>query len=108
MSPYCAELAGRIDEHVISSELLRGNVLGDPARRPLWVYVPPGYDDQPDRRFPSVYVIQGYTGAEPMWHNRSPFRPTYPEAADALFAGGQAGLEFALVERSGVGLVVRQ
>jgi S-formylglutathione hydrolase FrmB len=25
-----------------------------------------------------------------MWHNRSPFRPTFPEAADALFAGGDA------------------
>ena len=52
--------------------------------------MPPGYDDDPERRYPSVYVIQGYTGAVPMWHNRAPFRPTFPEAADALFAGGDA------------------
>ena len=45
-----------------TSELLRGNPLGDPHERPLWVYVPPGYDDDPDQRYPSVYVIQGYTG----------------------------------------------
>ena len=46
---------------VIDSELLRDNPLGDPHERPLWVYVPPGYDDT-DRRYPSVYVLQGYTG----------------------------------------------
>ena len=47
MLPWSAELAGRIDEHVITSELLRDNPLGDPYERPLWVYVPPGYDDDP-------------------------------------------------------------
>src|SRR3954470_13605731 len=87
---YGRPLAGRLERHQITSALLADNPLGDPAERPLDVYVPPGYDDDSERRYPSVYVIQGYTGAEPMWHNRSPFRPTFPEAADALFAGGGA------------------
>src|ERR671929_2183544 len=87
---YPRPLAGRIEGHTITSALLAGNPLGDPAERPVEVYVPPGYDDDPERRYPSVYVIQGYTGTVPMWHNRSPFRPTFPEAADALFAGGGA------------------
>ena len=86
MLPWSAELAGRIDEHVITSELLRGNPLGDPHERPLRVYVPPGYDDEPDRRYPAVYVIQGYTGHVAMWRNRSPFRQPFPETADAVFA----------------------
>ena len=86
MLPWDAELAGRIDRHVVSSELLRGNVLGDPADRPLNVYVPPGYDDDPERRYPTVYVIQGYTGHLAMWSNRTPFRQPFPETADALFA----------------------
>jgi Putative esterase len=85
---YPRELAGRVERHTITSALLADNPLGDPAARPVDVYVPPGYDDDPQRRFPSVYVIQGYTGAVPMWRNRSPFRPTFPEATDALFAGG--------------------
>ena len=34
MLPWSADLAGRIDEHVITSELLRGNPLGDPLRAP--------------------------------------------------------------------------
>jgi hypothetical protein len=86
--PWSADLAGRIEEHVISSEVLRGNPLGDPHERPLLVYLPPGYDDEPDRRYPSVYVIQGYTGHVGMWRNRSAFRQPFPERADELFVNG--------------------
>jgi hypothetical protein len=86
--PWSADLAGRIEEHVISSDLLRSNPLGDPHERPLLVYLPPGYDDEPDRRYPAVYVIQGYTGHVAMWRNRSAFRQPFPERADAVFAGG--------------------
>ena len=53
------------------------------------MYVPPGYDDD-DRRYPSIYVIQGYTGFLAMWANREAYRQPFPEAADALFASGQA------------------
>jgi len=88
--PWSADLAGRIDEQVISSDLLRGNPLGDPHERPLLVYLPPGYDDEPDRRYPSVYVIQGYTGHVAMWQNRSAYRQPFPETADAMFARGEA------------------
>src|SRR5256886_10720647 len=90
MLPWSAELAGRIDEQVITSELLRANPLGDPCERPVWVYLPPGYDDEPARSYPAVYVIQGYTGHVAMWRNRSPYRQPFPEAADAAFASGQA------------------
>ncbi|MCO5974144.1 alpha/beta hydrolase [Actinoallomurus soli] len=90
MLPWSADLAGRIDEHEFTSELLRDNPLGDPHRRPLWVYVPPGYDDEPDRRYPTVYVIQGYTGHLPMWRNRSPWRQPFPELADGVFGRGEA------------------
>lgn len=83
-------LHGRIEEIEFSSEVLRGNPLGDPSERSLLVYLPPGYDDAPDRRYASVYVIQGYTGQPAMWHNRRAWRPTFPEAADRLFAAGDA------------------
>jgi S-formylglutathione hydrolase FrmB len=89
MLPWRAELAGRIDEGVIDSALLRDNPLGDPHERPVWVYLPPGYDDG-DQRYPSVYVIQGYTGHLTMWHNRLPFRQPFVETADQVFADGTA------------------
>src|ERR1700759_1506830 len=90
MLPWSADLAGRIDEHVISSELLRDNPLGDPAERPLLVYTPPGYENDPGRRYPAVYVIQGYTGHVAMWRNRVAYRQPFPETADAMFARGAA------------------
>ncbi len=88
--PWSAELTGTLSEHVIVSEALRGNPLGDPFERPLWVYTPPGYAAEPGRRYPSVYVIQGYTGHLAMWRNRSPFSQPFTETADAVFASGQA------------------
>ncbi|HEU5157829.1 MAG TPA: alpha/beta hydrolase-fold protein [Streptosporangiaceae bacterium] len=90
MLPWSAELSGRLDEHVITSELLRDNPLGDPNKRPLWVYVPPGYDAEPERRYPAVYVIQGYTGHIAMWRNRTAYRQPFIETADAVFARGDA------------------
>ena len=90
MLPWFAELAGTLNEHVISSELLRGNPLGDPHERPLWVYTPPGYAADPDRRYPSVFVIQGFTGHLGMWLNRPAFAQPFTETADAVFATGQA------------------
>jgi S-formylglutathione hydrolase FrmB len=90
MLPWSAPLAGRLDELVIDSRVLRDNPLGDPHERPLWVYVPPGYDEEPDRRYPSVYVIQGYTGHVEMWRNRTAYRRPFIETADAVFAEGDA------------------
>jgi len=90
MLPWDSELAGRLDRAVITSELLRGNPLGDPYERPLWVYTPPGYDDDPGARCPAIYVIQGYTGHLTMWDNRRAFRRTFPETADEVFASGRA------------------
>jgi S-formylglutathione hydrolase FrmB len=83
---YSSDLSGRVDDLTISSDLLRDNPLGDPHERPLSVYTPPGYDDAPDRRYPSVYVIQGYSGFVTSWFNRRPFRASFPEEADQLFA----------------------
>jgi hypothetical protein len=90
MLPWSADLAGRLDELVIDSAALRGNPLGDAHERPLWVYTPPGYDDEPDRRYPSIYVIQGFTGHVRMWSNRSAYRQPFPETADQVFARGEA------------------
>ena len=90
MLPWSGELAGRIEERTITSELLRGNPLGDPFERPVLVYLPPGYDDDQVRRYPAVYVIMGYTGHVTMWHNRSAFRQPFTETADQVFAAGAA------------------
>jgi hypothetical protein len=81
MLPWAITMAGRLEEVEIESELLKANPLGDPWRRPPWVYLPPGYDTDAARRYPSVYAIQGFTGQIDMWRNRSPLRRNFPELA---------------------------
>ena len=71
-APWGRRLAGRLDEHVIDSEVLRGEPRsatrtsgrsGCTCRRATTM--------DPDRRYPAVYVIQGFTGQLDMWRNRS-------------------------------------
>jgi hypothetical protein len=87
--PWGHPWAGRLDEHVLDSEALTGNPLGDPHLRPLYVYTPPGYDADASRRYPSIYLIQGMTGQLDMWRNRKAFSRTVVESVDAWFADGQ-------------------
>jgi len=51
--------------------------------------VPPGYDEDSERRYPSIYAIQGLTGQLDMWRNRSAFRRNYPELIDRAMAAGE-------------------
>ena len=90
MYPWSGDLRGRYEEVIFESKVLKGNPLDDPYQRPLWVYLPPGYDEEPNRRYPAIYQIQGLTGQLDMWRNRAPFRKTFPELADELFAKGEA------------------
>jgi Putative esterase len=88
MQPWRGQFEGNFEAQSIVSQALKGNPLGDPNTRPLWVYLPPGYGDAPERRYPTIYVIQGLMGEVDAWWNRSPFRPSVPELVDRLFAEG--------------------
>lgn len=86
--PWSRPLRGRLETLVVDSALLAQNPLGDPARRPLWVYLPPGVEPGEGGALASVYLIQGYTGQLDMWANREFLAPTVIERIDALFADG--------------------
>ena len=62
---------GRIEEVVVHSAALEGNLLGDSADRGVAVYLPPGYDEEPTRLYPVVYNLAGFGGvhdAEAEWY----------------------------------------
>jgi S-formylglutathione hydrolase FrmB len=79
-------LTGTLERLVVESEALAGNPLGDPARRPLYVYSAPEADEEPA---PSVYVIQGYSGQLDLWLARTPFELTVVARFDDMFAAGE-------------------
>jgi hypothetical protein len=86
-APWQRPLQGTVDKLVVESELLADNPLGDPNRRPLWVYRPPGVELDHPRPLPAIYVIQGYFGRVDAWERREPFELNLLERVDALFAG---------------------
>ncbi len=63
----------------LDSPALQGNPLGDPWRRPLFVWAPPG-----EGRHPAIYVLHAMTGQARAWFNVSPFTPSFAEEIDAL------------------------
>jgi S-formylglutathione hydrolase FrmB len=88
-APWDRSLRGTLDRITVRSELLEGNPLGDPARRPLYVYRPPGVDAGAGGELPAVYVIQGFTGQVDMWLGRSTMEPNLVERLDEMFASGE-------------------
>ena len=77
---------GRLEWAEVDATALAGNPLGDPARRSLLVYLPPGYDGATNR-LPAVYFLHGFTGSARGWTNATPFQPSVPERAGR--AGGR-------------------
>jgi len=53
---------GRFENIVVHSEALVSNLLGDGHDRAVTVYLPAAYDQNPEARFPVVYMLHGYTG----------------------------------------------
>jgi len=83
-APWERPLAGALERLVVESEVLTSNPLGDPARRPLYVYRAPGAGEAGP--VPVVYVIQGFTGQLDAWLNHEPFEPSGIERYDRMFA----------------------
>lgn len=80
--------AGRVELLHIESEVLKGNAPGDPHVRAVPVYLPPSYDERPDRRFPTAYVLTGFTGRGRMLLNDNLWSPSLDVRMDALIAAG--------------------
>lgn len=83
-------MTGQVIIERFGSEALRGNPLGDPAERDVYVYLPPGYENDPARRFPVVYCLTGFAGRGRMLLNAQPFAPNLAERMDRLLARGAA------------------
>jgi S-formylglutathione hydrolase FrmB len=81
---------GRLVEIEIASLALKGNLLGDPARRVVAVYLPPGYDES-GRRYPLFVDLVGFTGSGLAHLNWKAFGESVPQRLDRLVAEGKMG-----------------
>lgn len=51
----------------VNSPALAGNIVGDSAERNVSIYLPQDYAKYPNRRYPVVYLLHGYTGNNLLW-----------------------------------------
>ena len=79
---------GRVEMIRFESEVLRGNPPGDPHVRTVPVYLPPSYDARPERRYPTAYVLTGFTGRGRMLLNDNLWNPPLDDRMDALVGAG--------------------
>jgi len=78
--------AGTVHRLWIDSEVLKSNMLGDPTRRIIDVYVPHGHDG---RELPLLVDIVGFTAGGPAHTNWKNFGENLPERLDRLIAAGE-------------------
>lgn len=82
---------GRVVELELDSAALRGNRLGDPSVRTVAVYLPEGYDDEPERRYPLMVDLAGFTGSGLKRLSWTAFGESVPQRLDRLRAEGRMG-----------------
>ena len=75
MNRFTDQPRGTVTNVRHESTVLKGNPLGDPHERDLFVYLPPGYEES-DERYPTVYCLTGFTGRGQMLMNDLPAKVT--------------------------------
>lgn len=81
-------MSGRIVVEHFTSSVLAHNPMGDPALRRVPVYLPPGYDADGARRYPTMYLLAGFNGRGTVFLNDTPQDETIAQRLDRLVKSG--------------------
>jgi enterochelin esterase family protein len=79
-----------------TSEVLRGNPLRDRHARDFPIWLPPDYDSSPNKRYPVIFGLAGFTGRGVNYLNRRFMFPAHDELLDELAAGGTPGVIYVM------------
>jgi S-formylglutathione hydrolase FrmB len=83
---------GTVEHIKVHGASLEGNLTGDSPDRDVFVYLPPSYATEKNRRYPVAYLLHGYGIGAEFWMNFTKLA----EAADKDIAAGTAK-EFIIV-----------
>jgi enterochelin esterase-like enzyme len=82
--PAAAQTKGTFEKIKVHGKSLEGNLEGDSPDRDVFVYLPPSYAKEPNRRYPVIYFLHGYgVPAERYWSLM-----TVPDAAEQSSSSG--------------------
>ena len=84
-----SSLNGTIETLQIDSLHLKSNMLGDPSRREVSIYLPPGYT--PGTGVPLFVDLVGFTGSGRSHLNWKPYAESVPQRHERLVAEGKMG-----------------
>lgn len=74
---------------VVHGASLLGNLAGDSPDRHVSVFLPPTYAKEPNRRYPVLYLLHGFTDSDARWFGQmGPHFVDVPKAVDAAYASG--------------------
>lgn len=74
----------------VYSPAIEGNLVNDPAEREVTVYLPPSYQAQPDKRYPVLYMLHGFTDNDSQWFGWEEHWINLKEVIDAALSEGQS------------------
>lgn len=80
---------GRIVADTVPAPSLEGNLLGDSIRQPAFVYLPPGYDIESARLYPTIYLLHGVLDSPSVWVEPVYGGMTIRAVMDSLIAAGE-------------------
>jgi enterochelin esterase-like enzyme len=75
---------GTLERVVVHGRALEGNLAGDSPDRPVVVYLPPSYSKEPQRRYPVLYFLHGYTATAEAYVRSL----ALPDSVDRAIAAG--------------------
>jgi len=73
----------RTEKIKVHGASLEGNLEGNSADRDVYVFLPPSYDSNADKRYPVVYFLHGYFATADAYENLVKFQEAVDEAAAA-------------------------
>jgi enterochelin esterase family protein len=81
-------IGSRVERITIESTALKGNRLGDPHVRSLFVYLPDGYDADPARHYPALLMLASHGNTAQTMLNWRAWDESIDQQADRLIASG--------------------
>jgi enterochelin esterase-like enzyme len=79
---------GTVEKIKVHGRALEGNLEGDSPDRDVMVYLPPSYKTTPNRRYPVVYLLHGFTDDTDHWWGVVPHFVSVPAAMNKALASG--------------------
>jgi S-formylglutathione hydrolase FrmB len=81
-------LKGSVQRIKVHGKGLEGNLSGDSPDRDVSIYLPPSYKSNPQKRYPVVYFLHGYTDDDAKWYGFQKHWINLPRIVDSVIAAG--------------------